>query len=221
MVSALTPIQANVLAAIQRRLDGGEPSPTYRDLCAEFGWASTGTARDHLRALERKGFVELSGGRGHRQIRLGEEAPPASRVPLLGRVVAGVPISAEEHVEARIPVPGEWIDRHAHFALLVSGDSMNDAGILEEDCVIVRRQATAEDGEIVVATLDGETTLKRLRRRGKRVTLVAENRRYPPIEVQTESATIHGVVVGLLRTYGAPRARRNRTEKRRIARHGP
>ena len=115
--------------------------------------------------------------------------------------MAGIPITADENVEARIPVPAEWTGRSAHFALLVAGDSMKDAGILDGDCVVVRHQTTADDGEIVVATLDGETTLKRLRRRGRRVTLVAENPRYRPIEVQTDTAVIQGIVVGLLRAY--------------------
>jgi repressor LexA len=212
---ALTPIQAEVLETIQRRLDRGEPVPTYRDLCAEFGWRSTGTARDHLRALERKGRLELSGGRAHRQIRLPEESPAVVRVPLVGRVVAGLPITADENVEARIPVPAEWTGRTAHFALHVDGDSMKDAGILDGDCVVVRRQTTAEDGDIVVATLDGETTLKRLRRRGRRVTLVAENPSYRPIEVRTESSVIQGVVVGLLREYDVGARGRFRRGSRR------
>lgn len=197
----LTLIQARILAAIRRRADRGEPVPTYRDLCAEFGWSSTGTARDHLQALARKGYLELSGGRAHRQIRLREEPLAVIRVPVVGRVVAGSPITAEENVEGRIPVPAEWAGRGAHFALRVTGDSMKDAGILDGDHVIVRQQASAEDGDIVVATLEGETTLKRLRRRGRLVSLVAENPCYRPIEVRTDAAVIHGVVVGLLRGY--------------------
>ncbi len=200
-MESLTQVQADVLAAIRGRLDRGEPPPTYRDLCAEFGWGSTGTVRDHLRALARKGYLELSGGRAHRQIRLLDESPAASRVPLVGRVVAGVPLAAEENVESRIPVPEEWIGRGRHFALRVNGDSMMNAGILDGDCVVVRQQATAEDGDIVVATLDGETTLKRLRRSGRRVSLAAENPRYRPIEVQSENAVVQGVVVGLMRGY--------------------
>lgn len=200
-MESLTQVQADVLGAIRRRLDHGEPPPTYRDLCAEFGWGSTGTVRDHLRALVRKGYLKLSGGRAHRQIRLLDESPAASRVPLVGRVVAGVPMAAEENVESRIPVPEEWIGRGAHFALRVHGDSMMNAGILDGDCVVVRQQSTAEDGDIVVATLDGETTLKRLRIRGRRVSLAAENPRYRPIEVQSESAVVQGVVVGLMRGY--------------------
>jgi repressor LexA len=220
METALTTIQAKVLAAIRDRLDRGESAPTYRDLCAQFGWSSTGTARDHLRALERKGHLELPGGRGHRQIRLTEAAPATTRVPLVGQVVAGVPLLAEENVEGRVPVPSEWLDRRPHFAVHVAGDSMVNAGILDGDCVIVRQQATAENGEIVVTTLDGETTLKRLLRRGRRVALIAENPLYAPIEIRTEDAVIQGVVVGLLRAYGGRDSGWKRTPgARRNARH--
>jgi repressor LexA len=197
----LTAIQARVLAALRRRVDRGEPVPTYRELCAEFGWGSTGTARDHVRALERKGYVELAGG--HRHLRLREEHTPVARVPLVGRVVAGVPVTAEENVEQRIPVPAEWTVRGTHFALRVVGDSMRDAGILDGDQVVVRQQSTANDGDIVVATIEGETTIKRLRVRGQRRTLVPENPRFRPIDIRSESAVVQGVVVGLLRAYDA------------------
>jgi repressor LexA len=221
MDAELTPTQAEVLAAIRGRVDRGEPAPTNRELCAEFGWASTGTARDHLRALERKGQVELPGGGGHRQVRLKHHARHATQVPVIGRVVAGVPVLAEQDIEMRIAVPSEWLDRSPHFALRVAGDSMAGAGILQGDCVIVRHQATAHDGEIVVATIDGESTLKRLQRRGKRYALVAENPRYAPIEIGTEAATIHGVVVGLLRRVGVPESMRAPVRRgRKVGRRG-
>jgi repressor LexA len=217
----LTPAQSEVLAAIRRRLDRGEPAPTYRDLCAEFGWASTGTARDHLRALERKGHVELPGGRGHRQIRLKDAPPPSGSVPLVGRVSAGLPVLAEQNLEGRIAVPGEWLDRGSHFALQVCGESMVGAGILDGDHVIVRQEAAAEDGDIVAATVEGETTLKRLRRRGSRYALIAENPRYPAIDIRTDGVTIHGVVVGLMRTYGRRRPRLGMAKRgRRTLRRG-
>jgi repressor LexA len=201
-VDKLTPTQAQVLIAVRRRVDCGEPAPTYRDLCAEFGWASTGTVRDHLRALARKGYLTLAGGR--RQLRLCEEHVPVTRVPLVGRVVAGAPVASEEHVERSVPVPSEWTRRGTHFALRVAGDSMRGAGILDGDEVIVRQQSTAEDGDIVVATIDGETTLKRLRIHGRRASLVAENPRFKPIEIRTVSAVLQGIVVGLLRAYRSP-----------------
>lgn len=207
----LTAIQAQVLHSLRQRFDQGESAPTYRDLCAEFGWASTATARDHLRALARKGYIRLSSG--HRQVRLLEDRRAVAHVPLVGRVTAGVPVASEENITQRIPVPAEWTARGAHFALRVAGDSMRDAGIFDGDHVVVRQQSTANDGDIVVATLDGETTLKRLHLRRGHARLVAENPQYGPIEVQTESAGIQGVVVGLLRAYES-RLTSDRTRQR-------
>jgi len=198
-MEALTTIQGRVLEALRRRADKGEPAPTYRELCAEFNWASTGTVRDHLRALVRKGYLELTGR--HRQLRLCEERPSVARVPLVGRVVAGVPVISDENIEQRIPVPAEWTRKGTFFAVWVAGDSMRDAGILEGDQVIVRQRSVAADGDVVIATLEGETTIKRLRINGSRVMLVAENSQYRSIEVRAEEATIQGVVVGLMRAY--------------------
>ncbi len=200
MLEPLTKPQAQVLDAVRALLDRGEPGPTYRELCAEFGWASTGTARDHLRVLARKGYIDLPGGRA-RHVRIREARAGVAHLPLVGQVVAGAPVVAEESIERMVPVPAEWADHGVHFALRVSGDSMRDAGIIEGDVVVVRKQETASDGEIVVATVDGETTLKRFRRRGDRVVLEAENPRYRSIKIRQDSAVIQGIVVGLLRTY--------------------
>lgn len=195
----LTPIQRKVLESFRRRADLGDAPPTYRDLCREFGWASTGTARDHLRALARKGFLELSGGRA-RLVRL-KDPTQVARVPFLGHVIAGSPVPTEEMAEGRVPVPADWIGRSSAFALRVYGDSMIGAGVHDGDVVIVREQATAGDGDVVAATIDGETTLKRLRLRTGRTFLAAENPAFPDIEVIGEELEIHGVAVGLLRRF--------------------
>lgn len=195
----LTHIQAKILAVLRRGLELGAPAPTYRELCTEFGWSSTATARDHLRALARKGYIKQATKRAHRNLRLCEEHPAKAQVPIVGRVLAGIPVTSEENVEGRLSVPTEWIGRGTYFALRVAGDSMRDCGILEGDYVVVRQRPTAADGDIVVALLDDETTVKRFRTHGTHATLVAENPRYPPIRVRTESARIQGIVVGLLR----------------------
>lgn len=194
----LTPAQAELLATIRDRASRGEPAPSYRDLCAEFGWASTGTARDHLRALARKGYITLGGGRA-RQVRLVDAPAAVARVRMLGRVVAGRPEAAAELDEGEIAVPAAWLTRGRHFALAVDGDSMRDAAILDGDTVVVREQITAKDGEIVVATVEGETTVKRLKIGIDGIRLVAENSRYVPIDVHGE-VTIHGVVVAVMRS---------------------
>lgn len=193
----LTNIQREVLELLRRHADLGDAPPSYRDLCKEFGWSSTGTARDHLRALARKGYIELSGGRA-RLVRL-VEMPPVARVPLIGHVVAGSPVSAEEFVEGRVPVPAAWIGCGSAFALRVHGDSMVGAGILDGDTVIIRKQSAARDGDVVAATVGGETTLKRLKRRAGRTSLAAENANYPDIEVGDDDLLVHGVLIGLLR----------------------
>lgn len=211
-VIALTTIQRRVLDALRRRADQAEPAPTYRDLCVEFGWRSTGTVRDHLRALAHKGYVELTGK--HRQVRLREERPNISRVPLVGRVAAGFPVVSDENIEQRIAVPAAWTRQGSFFALDVIGDSMRDAGILEGDQVVVRQRSVASDGDVVVATMEGETTIKRLRRHEGRVVLVPENTRYPLIEVRAEEAIIQGVVVGLMREYRESKTGARRSMRR-------
>jgi repressor LexA len=200
-VAHLTEKQTSLLDYLRQRADQGEP-PTYRELCVHFGWASTATARDHLRALSRKGHLELA-GRKARRIRLVANGAPVARIPLIGEVVAGIPIAAEESVDGQLPIPAEWARRGSHFALRVHGDSMKDAGILPGDQVVVRAQSRAEDDDIVVATVDGETTLKRLSKRGRRTLLMAENSAYRAIAVKPDATVIHGVVVGLLRSYTA------------------
>jgi len=159
------------------------------------------TVRDHLRALARKGHIDLSGP-GHRQIKLRTERPLTARVPLVGHVEAGRPILADENVEGQLPVPMEWASRGTNFALRVQGDSMTGVGIQEGDYVVVRQQPDADHGDIVVATIQSETTLKRLWRSGRIVELRPENPRYRPIKLQSDSSMIQGVVVGLIRTYG-------------------
>ncbi len=174
--------------------------PTYRELRDEFRWRSTGTVRGHLQALERKGYLELSGA-GHRRIRLTDRLA-VKGVPLIGRVTAGSPVVAEENVERHIPVPAEWTGGGVHFALRVDGDSMVGAGICEGDYVIVRQQKDPPAGDIVVALIeDDKATVKRLVRRGSRFVLQPENPRHRPIPIDDESARVQGVVVGLMREY--------------------
>jgi len=171
--------------------------------------------------LVRKGYLELTGR--HRQLRLREERPSVARVPLVGRVIAGVPVISDENIEQRIPVPEAWTRKGTFFAVRVAGDSMRDAGILEGDQVIVRQRSVAANGDVVIATLEGETTIKRLRIDGSRVMLVAENPQYQSIEVRAEEAIIQGVVVGLMRAYherGAATDRFARRHARGIAPEG-
>jgi repressor LexA len=203
----LTRVQAQVLESLRKHAERGDPTPTYRELCRQFGWKSTGTIRDHLRALANKGFVTLT--KRHRNIRLCEDRPAAVFVPVLGRVVAGIPVLSEQTVERHVPIPSEWISGQKLFALKVAGDSMRDAGILEGDHVILRQAVNPNNGDIVVATIEGETTVKRFRFRNRRPTLFAENPAYKPIELGRNSI-VQGIVVGLFRSY------RDRADSSRI-----
>lgn len=203
----LTRLQGEILGAIRRRAERGEAPPTYRDLCAEFDWASTGTARDHLKALAKKGYLELGEGRA-RQLRLTH--PPvsiATSVRVLGDVAAGAPTSAEALDLGVVPAPTAWGPSAKLFALRVSGPSMCDSGILDGDLVVVRRQPFASNDDIVVATLDGGTTLKRLQVEKGQAFLAPENPTFSRIPVGENGVEVHGVVIGLLRQFARKRTR--------------
>jgi repressor LexA len=212
----LTAIQGRVLDFIARAAASGRP-PTIREIGAAFRWRSTGTVRDHLRALAAKGAIrwdhgrsrgvapvwERPSGRDARRARSasfssGAEAP-SHAIPILGRVAAGRPLLAEENLEGVLDVPAATgAGRTPVFALRVQGDSMRDAGILDGDTVVVRKQETARPGEIVVALAGGEATVKRLRREGRRAFLDPANPAYKPIPVEGETRIV-GRVVGVWR----------------------
>jgi repressor LexA len=196
----LTKPQRLVLEAFRRRAHNGMPAPTYRELCAEFGWRSTGTARDHIRALARKGLLDRAAGKA-RATHLRGCGGEVLHLPLAGSVAAGHPVVTEEDVRAEMPIPAFMLPHGSGFLLRVRGDSMEGAGILDGDFVVVRKTKRASEGDVVVVTLDGETTLTRLvRSRGSWV-LAPENPKYLPIEVATEEAVVQGVVTGVMRTF--------------------
>lgn len=195
----LTAAQARVLDAIRSRVDAGEAPPTYRELLADLGFNSTASVRDHLRALVRKGFLSMGEGR-FRGVRLVRNLSQATRVPVLGRVVAGVPTPAQEEFDTFVEVPTQWV-RGDTFALHVVGDSMKDAGILHGDIAVLRRDLAPRKGQIVCATVDGETTLKMFDPRKDGVWLVAANAEYRPIQL-TDDSCVQGVLQVSFRIYG-------------------
>jgi repressor LexA len=203
----LTPAQARVLDAIRSRVDAGQAPPTYRELQADLGFSSTASVRDHLRALERKGFLSLGEGR-FRSVRLVRDTAQATKVPVLGHVVAGVPTPAQEELQGYVEVPSQWV-RGDTFAVNVVGDSMKDAGILEGDVAVLRRDLTPRSGHIVCATIDGETTLKVFDPRADGAWLVPANAAYLPIKL-TDDSIVQGVLLATVRLYGAPQMKRSR-----------
>ncbi len=192
----LTPRQAEVLAFIRETIKETGAPPTRAEIAYVFGFSSVNAAEGHLKNLERKGYIELIPGTA-RGIRLTEPRG----LPLVGKVAAGMPILSEEHVEARYPVEGDLFQPQADFLLRVKGDSMKEAGILDGDLVAVHHNPRVRSGNIVVARLDGEVTVKRLRREGTKVHLLPENPDYEPLVVdpRKQDFVIEGQVVGVLR----------------------
>jgi repressor LexA len=177
-------------------------APSIPEIGRQFKIASTNGVSDHLKALEKKGYIRRVGKRAIEVVNaLGKSVLTAAReVAVLGRVPAGKPFLSEENIEGVITIPDD-MGRGKRFALQVQGDSMIGAGIMEGDRVIVKQQATAENGEIVCALIDGEATLKRFFKKDGVVTLRAENEKYPPIVVSEGEFRIAGRVVGLLRKF--------------------
>jgi repressor LexA len=177
-------------------------APSIPEIGKQFKIASTNGVSDHLKALEKKGYIRRVGKRAIEVLTaLGRPALSAVRqIPLLGSVPAGKPFLSEENIEGLLSMPSD-MGSGKLFALQVKGDSMSGAGILDGDRVIVKQQATAENGEIVCALINGEATLKRFYKKNGVVTLKAENERYPPITVSDGDFRIAGRVVGLMRKF--------------------
>jgi repressor LexA len=181
----------------QYRAEHGFP-PTIREIAAGVGLKSTSTVAYYLRDLEAQGELIRQPERS-RGLRVARDAVEGPAVPLVGRVAAGLPLLATEQIEDYIRLPAQWFTGRVDFALRVTGDSMVGAGILDGDIALIKQQPTADDGDIVVALLGDEATLKRLRRLPDHVELLAENPRYAPI--RTDTVEILGRLVGLVRVF--------------------
>lgn len=178
--------------------------PTLREIAHHLGYRSPNSIRYHLKRLEEMGRVKRSPhqARGTLPNFQGNTKHDRSEaIPILGRVTAGVPLMAEENRDGSLPLESRWLGSGRHFALEVQGDSMSGAGIRDGDLALVRHQETAYNGEIIVALLDGETTIKRFRHRGERIWLKPENPDYESIRIRkTSDFRILGTVVGLFRS---------------------
>jgi len=201
-VRGLTVRQREVLDFINGYLEQHRYPPSIRDLAEHFRISIRG-AYDHLKALRKKGYVRSSEGRSRSLEVLDDGSAERQhrlvRIPLLGRVAAGLPVFADENVEGTIAVSDELLGAGSHFALRVRGASMCDAGILDGDIAIVRRQEDADNGDIVVAMIQEAATLKRFFRESNRIRLQAENPDFPPIF--TQNLRILGKLRAVQRTY--------------------
>lgn len=200
MRNQLTARQRQVLDLVQENIEQSGMPPTRAEIATALGFRSANAAEEHLRALARKGFIELLPG-ASRGIRLKEAAQEPSGLPLVGRVAAGQPILAEQHIQGRYQVDPALFRPRPHYLLQVHGMSMKDAGILDGDLVAVHRTPEVRSRQIVVARLDDEVTVKRYRQEGKIVWLMPENADFEPIRVDLDqqSIVIEGVVVGVMR----------------------
>jgi repressor LexA len=193
----LTPRQEQVLRLIREYLaDSGFP-PTRAEICRAMGFRSPNAAEEHLRALARKGAIEMLAGasRGIRLMQL-------PGIPVIGRVAAGKPILAESHIEGRYQIDPALFKPRADYLLRVRGASMRDAGILDGDLLAVHRTQHFRPGQIVVARLDDEVTVKRIRQRRDRVELAPENPGFKAIvvDLRRQALAIEGIAVGVIRS---------------------
>ncbi|MEP6678026.1 MAG: transcriptional repressor LexA [Betaproteobacteria bacterium] len=206
---ALTARQQQILDWIRGHLEATGRPPTRAEIATGLGFSTPSSAEDHLRALEKKGVLEIQAG-ASRGLRLKDVPglPVQGLLPLVGRVAAGAPLLAASNIEAHYRVDPDLFSPRADYLLRVAGLSMRDAGILDGDLLAVHKTAEARSGQIVVARLAGlrgdEVTVKRLQRRGRDVLLLAENPDFAPIVVDPRGAAlaIEGVAVGIVRRNG-------------------
>lgn len=202
MSEILTDRQREVLECIRQHLQDTGMAPTRAEIADLMGFQSKNAASDHLRALERKGFIRIHNDRS-RGIQLLDAANWSDdEMPLVGRVAAGLPIEAVENVERTVPVPQGLFSQRPTYLLRVQGDSMRDAGILDGDLIAVRKTNMARSGQIVVARIDEDVTVKTLKIEKSAIFLMPANDAYEPIPVAPDQLMIEGIVVGLIRDVG-------------------
>jgi len=205
MSEPLTERQTEILRLIKELTEVSGFPPTRAEIAERMGFRSVNAAEQHLRALERKGALEISAG-SSRGIKIRARGGPRHarllELPVIGRVAAGSPIPAEAHVQARYQIDPNLFTPRADYLLRVRGLSMRDAGILEGDLLAVHRTQDAQSGQVVVARIGDDVTVKRLRRRGHAFQLLPENPDFEPIELDLrhDEMTIEGVAVGVIRS---------------------
>jgi repressor LexA len=197
----LTPRQQQVFDLIKDKIDASGMPPTRAEIARELGFRSANAAEEHLKALARKEAIEIIPG-ASRGIRiLLEDDQEEEGLPLIGQVAAGEPILAQEHVETHYQVDPAMFKPQADFLLRVNGMSMKDIGIMDGDLLAVHKTQDVHDGQVVVARVDEDVTVKRLERKGSTVLLHAENEKFEPIKVDltAQHLAIEGIAVGVIR----------------------
>ncbi|MDT1012597.1 transcriptional repressor LexA [Plesiomonas shigelloides] len=200
----LTERQQQVYDLIRDHIEQTGMPPTRAEIARDLGFRSPNAAEEHLKALARKGAIEIVAGasRGIRLLaELVEEEAANDGLPLIGRVAAGEPILAQQHVEGHYQVDPAMFKPSADFLLRVNGMSMKNIGILDGDLLAVHKTQDVRNGQVVVARVEDDVTVKRLERRGNEVLLHAENEEFAPIvvDLRTQSLTIEGLAVGVIR----------------------
>jgi repressor LexA len=198
----LTSRQAEILDFIKRCLEDNGYPPTRAEIAQELGFKSPNAAEEHLKALARKGAIEMTPG-ASRGIRIPGFEPKTEDggLPIIGRVAAGAPILAQQHIEESLAINPAFFHPSADYLLRVHGMSMKDVGILDGDLLAVHTTREARNGQIVVARIGDEVTVKRFKREGSKVWLIAENPDFAPIEVnlKDQDLVIEGLSVGVIR----------------------
>jgi repressor LexA len=206
MIMKLTKRQSEVLECIREHIDATGYPPTRADIAKSLGFKSANAAEEHLKALARKGAIEIIPGTS-RGIRLPEvEAEAEDGLPIIGRVAAGSPILAQEHIEEHCTISANFFHPPANYLLRVHGMSMKDIGIMDGDLLAVHQCTEARNGQIVVARIDDEVTVKRFKKEGHMVYLLAENSEFAPIQVdlREQELSIEGLSVGVIRQGSEP-----------------
>lgn len=199
----LTARQQEVLGFLKEYMGANGYPPTRVEIARQLGFRSPNAAEEHLKALARKGAIEMIPG-ASRGIRLPADSEPLSRddaLPVIGQVAAGAPILAVENIEDHCRISPDFFSPRADYLLRVRGMSMKDIGILDGDLLAVHRTSEARNGQVVVARLDDEVTVKRFHKQGRKVSLIAENPDFAPIEVdlREQELIIEGLSVGVIR----------------------
>lgn len=200
-MKALTARQQQVYDLVRDHISQTGMPPTRAEIAASLGFRSPNAAEEHLKALARKGVIEIVSGASRGIRLLLEEEPDDQGLPLIGRVAAGEPLLAQEHIESHYQVDPELFKPHADFLLRVNGMSMKDIGIMDGDLLAVHKTQNAHNGQVIVARIDDEVTVKRFKQQGNRVELIAENPEFAPIivDLREQSFTIEGLAVGVIR----------------------